>query len=405
MAAPASDGSSQPIPGTSPPRRPDPRRARGPRPRVPAGRPAHGPRRHAAPDQRATGARSWARSRSTSGWARARSTPGACSACWTSRTATSRRSSRACSSTSARRPSSWTSATRCIDATHGEFWLDHCGALMDVEPMGDEYVTTMCHDDRGPDLRRHRDRHRATSPGCVRSTGRRACRPVATRTATGPSRSTRSSARCPTPSPPSTSAPRCSRHCRGPTIDADRAVLADGWDDYTAPVDPDLQLEQFSTARAASAGAGVLRAVAPAGHVVPVRDRASVLDRGRGRDRRQAVRRDRRAHRRATARRVRLGRRPRRHRAGARAAPGVPPARVHRLPGRASIRRRAPATTSWCCDSARAPRSTRSAGTRGSRSWPTATTPRCRRRCRPSTACARVEAVDAAAATSPRGGW
>jgi hypothetical protein len=28
---------------------------------------------------------------------------------------------------------------------HGEFWLDHCGALMDVEPLGDEFVTMMCH--------------------------------------------------------------------------------------------------------------------------------------------------------------------------------------------------------------------------------------------------------------------
>ncbi|MEO6628831.1 MAG: hypothetical protein ABIP03_09710, partial [Aquihabitans sp.] len=32
------------------------------------------------------------------------------------------------------------------DDRHGEFQLDHCGALMDVEPMGDEYVTAMCHD-------------------------------------------------------------------------------------------------------------------------------------------------------------------------------------------------------------------------------------------------------------------
>ena len=31
------------------------------------------------------------------------------------------------------------------DARHGEFELAHCGALMDVEPMGDEIVHTMCH--------------------------------------------------------------------------------------------------------------------------------------------------------------------------------------------------------------------------------------------------------------------
>ena len=31
------------------------------------------------------------------------------------------------------------------DPWHGEFHLDHCGALMDVEPMGPDYVTGMCH--------------------------------------------------------------------------------------------------------------------------------------------------------------------------------------------------------------------------------------------------------------------
>ena len=32
------------------------------------------------------------------------------------------------------------------DRWHGEFHLDHCGALMDVEPMGPDYVRSMCHD-------------------------------------------------------------------------------------------------------------------------------------------------------------------------------------------------------------------------------------------------------------------
>ncbi|MFS4487962.1 hypothetical protein [Dietzia kunjamensis] len=36
------------------------------------------------------------------------------------------------------------------DHDNGEFWLDHCGALMDVEPMGDRLVTTMCHDIEDP---------------------------------------------------------------------------------------------------------------------------------------------------------------------------------------------------------------------------------------------------------------
>ena len=36
------------------------------------------------------------------------------------------------------------------DDHHGEFHLDHCGALMDVEPLGDEFVVAMCHDIEDP---------------------------------------------------------------------------------------------------------------------------------------------------------------------------------------------------------------------------------------------------------------
>jgi hypothetical protein len=34
---------------------------------------------------------------------------------------------------------------RVVDEGRGEFWLAHCGALMDVEPLGDDYVVAMCH--------------------------------------------------------------------------------------------------------------------------------------------------------------------------------------------------------------------------------------------------------------------
>ena len=34
---------------------------------------------------------------------------------------------------------------RVDDAGSGEFWLPYCGALMDVEPMGEEFVVGMCH--------------------------------------------------------------------------------------------------------------------------------------------------------------------------------------------------------------------------------------------------------------------
>src|SRR5262249_20006072 len=34
---------------------------------------------------------------------------------------------------------------RLNDDGSGEFWLPYCGALMDVEPMGEEFVVGMCH--------------------------------------------------------------------------------------------------------------------------------------------------------------------------------------------------------------------------------------------------------------------
>ncbi len=39
---------------------------------------------------------------------------------------------------------------KIIDGHHGEFWLDHCGALADVAPMGEDYVRAMCHDIEDP---------------------------------------------------------------------------------------------------------------------------------------------------------------------------------------------------------------------------------------------------------------
>lgn len=36
------------------------------------------------------------------------------------------------------------------DPWHGEFHLDHCGALMDVEPMGPDFVRGMCHSIEDP---------------------------------------------------------------------------------------------------------------------------------------------------------------------------------------------------------------------------------------------------------------
>jgi hypothetical protein len=39
---------------------------------------------------------------------------------------------------------------RLDSPSYGEFWLAHCGALMDVEPFGEERVKLMCHDIEDP---------------------------------------------------------------------------------------------------------------------------------------------------------------------------------------------------------------------------------------------------------------
>jgi hypothetical protein len=131
---------------------------------------------------------------------------------------------------------------RVQDRDHGEFWLAHCGALMDVEPLGDEFVMAMCHDIEDPTF-------------------------DATAVTTNPNARVR-----PIHRPPRTPADR-HPHCHWtveivddaqpfcdpdvmaslegskaattplPAIDAED----DGWSDYARDLDPDLRLEQFSS--------------------------------------------------------------------------------------------------------------------------------------------------------------
>ncbi len=156
---------------------------------------------------------------------------------------------------------------RVIDDTHGEFWLDHCGALMDVEPMGEDYVRTMCHTIEDP-----------TFDATAIATNRRArIRPIHR--------------------PPRVPADR-HPHCHWTaTIDPDVEPLPDpteaveimstllaaspvasfepvgeGWHDYTAPMDPDLRLEAFS----AAALVALAREVATQSHLLTMSLTASV---------------------------------------------------------------------------------------------------------------------------------
>ncbi len=134
---------------------------------------------------------------------------------------------------------------RVHDDHHGEFHLDHCGALMDVEPMGDAMVEAMCHTIEDPTFE---------ATAC-------ASNPRARLT--------------PVHRPPRTPADR-HPHCHWQvTIDTDADALAlpgvaarlataaaasvevperaalrrdDGRDDYAGPLDADLRMEDFSSA-------------------------------------------------------------------------------------------------------------------------------------------------------------
>jgi len=132
---------------------------------------------------------------------------------------------------------------RVHDANRGEFWLAHCGALLDVEPMGEEYVHGMCHAIEDPTF----------DATAVATNARAQVRPVHR--------------------PPRVPADR-QPHCHWTiTIDesfppvlphpnlaiVERSRIADiaieepapstetgGWDDYSGDFDPDFELEDLS---------------------------------------------------------------------------------------------------------------------------------------------------------------
>ncbi|MFT4127578.1 MAG: hypothetical protein QM662_15280 [Gordonia sp. (in: high G+C Gram-positive bacteria)] len=128
------------------------------------------------------------------------------------------------------------------DHHHGAFVLNHCGALMDVEPLGDEYVAAMCHDIEDP-----------TFDATAIATNRRArIRPIHR-----------------PPRRPADRHPHCAWTV---TIEPDRAELplppdavemftrsaatvgltpidtaaTDGWTDYRGPLVADLQFREWS---------------------------------------------------------------------------------------------------------------------------------------------------------------
>jgi hypothetical protein len=132
---------------------------------------------------------------------------------------------------------------RLDSPTYGEFWLQRCGALMDVEPWGEKRVRAMCHDIEDPTF----DATAAATHPCAK------VRPIHR--------------------PPRHPADRVP-HCRWKVFIDDQAVAYQqdenleavggskianvaievpredaepgGWRDYSVPFDPEFQLEDFS---------------------------------------------------------------------------------------------------------------------------------------------------------------
>lgn len=129
------------------------------------------------------------------------------------------------------------------DDQHGEFFLAHCGALMDVEPLGEEYVHGMCHTIEDP-----------TFDATAGATNARAqVRPVHRPPRIPPDRQPH----CAWTVAIDESHPPVGPHPHVATVArslAARCVVADpgpsvepgGWDDYSGPFDPEFALEDLS---------------------------------------------------------------------------------------------------------------------------------------------------------------
>ncbi len=156
---------------------------------------------------------------------------------------------------------------KVIDDTHGEFWLDHCGALMDVEPMGDDYVQTMCHTIEDP-----------TFDATAIATNRRArIRPIHRPPRAPADRHphchwTATIDETVEPLPDPTEAVEIMRTLLAASPVAEFEPAGEGWQDYSAPMDPDLRLEKFSK----SALVALAREIATQSHLLTMSLTASV---------------------------------------------------------------------------------------------------------------------------------
>ncbi len=131
------------------------------------------------------------------------------------------------------------------DDRNGSFHLDHCGALMDVEPMGDEFVVAMCHHIEDPTFDAT---GWATNP---RLRMRPIHRPPRVPTDRHPHcawQVTIDESVAPTPEPPQLARIAASLAAHLPlTVLEPPSGAPDGMLDYAKPLDPDLQVRDFAT--------------------------------------------------------------------------------------------------------------------------------------------------------------
>ena len=129
------------------------------------------------------------------------------------------------------------------DHDHGEFFLAHCGALMDVEPMGEEFVHGMCHTIEDPTF----------DATAVASNPRAQVRPVhrPPRTPAGRQPHCHWTITIDESFPPVEAHPHVALVQRAliagcAVDDPGTGTEAGGWDDYSGPFDTDFALEDLS---------------------------------------------------------------------------------------------------------------------------------------------------------------
>ena len=135
------------------------------------------------------------------------------------------------------------------DDHHGAFHLDHCGALMDVEPMGDDFVVAMCHHIEDPTFDAT---GWATNPRLRMRPVHRPPRAPADRHPHCAWTVTIDENLEPTPTPERAMVVGASQAALLPLATV-TGPLDDGHADYLRPLDPDLRHEDFAS--------GTLRAI------------------------------------------------------------------------------------------------------------------------------------------------